>query len=63
IMREPADRPIYIKLKGLDSNKMYIDEDTDEVYSGALLMNAGLAFTRQRNSDGESFKKYFKAVE
>ena len=63
IMREPADRAFYIKLKGLDPNKYYVDEDTDEVYSGALLMNAGLAFTSLRNDDGDSFIKYFKAVE
>ena len=63
IMREPPDRAFYVKLKGLDPDKYYIDEDTDEVYSGALLMNAGLAFTTLSNDDGDSFVKYFKAVE
>ena len=62
VMRKPEDRALFIKLKGLDPDKHYIDEDTDEVYSGALLMNAGLCIIASTD-DGTSFKKYFKAVE
>ena len=62
VMRKPEDRALFIKLKGLDPDKYYIDEDTDEVYSGALLMNAGLCIIASTD-DGTSFKKYFKAVE
>lgn len=39
-------RPNYhsrrIKLKGLDENSMYKNEETNEVYSGGALMNAGM---------------------
>lgn len=62
VMRKPEDRALFIKLKGLDPDKYYIDEDTHEVYSGALLMNAGLCVIASTD-DGASFKKYFKAVE
>ena len=63
VMREHENRAYILKLKGLDPDKYYIDEDTDEVYSGALLMNAGINVTFLDNSDGTSFKKYFKAIE
>lgn len=62
VMRKPEDKALFIKLKGLDPDKYYIDEDTHEVYSGALLMNAGLCIIASTD-DGTSFKKYFKAVE
>ena len=62
VMRKPEDRALFIKLKGLAPDKYYIDEDTHEVYSGALLMNAGLCIIASTD-DGTSFKKYFKAVE
>lgn len=62
VMRKPEDRALFIRLKGLDPDKYYIDEDTHEVYSGALLMNAGLCIIASTD-DGTSFKKYFKAVE
>ena len=59
-----------LRLKGLDEGKMYMDTETGEVYSGALLMNAGINLTpgafgaadRQPNADGGSLIKYFKAV-
>lgn len=59
----PEDSAIFIKLKGLDPDKYYIDDETDEVYSGALLMNAGLCFPNEDISDGASFVRYFKAIE
>ena len=62
VMREYEDMIYVLKLKGLDPDKYYIDEDTGEVYSGALLMNAGVNVTFLENRDGTSFKKYFKAV-
>ena len=62
VMRQPYDDAFLLKLKGLDPEKYYRDEDTGEVYSGALLMNAGLCLTDTDNDDGDSFKKYFKEV-
>ena len=38
------------------------DEETGTVYSGAMLMNAGLNLTRDVYEDGTSVTKHFKAV-
>ncbi|MBQ9849648.1 MAG: alpha-galactosidase [Clostridia bacterium] len=62
VMRESYDDAFCLKLKGLDPEKYYRDEETGEVYSGALLMNAGLCLTWTENRDGASFKKYFTEV-
>ncbi len=62
VMRQPYDDAFTLKLKGLDPDKYYQDEETGEIYSGALLMNAGLCLTWTDNDDGSSFKKYFKEV-
>ena len=59
-----------IKLKGLDENTYYKDEETGEIYSGALLMHAGINLTPNlngtlyidTNEDGASIMKYFTAV-
>ncbi len=66
------ETPYYVlRLKGLDENKMYRDEETGEVYSGALLMKAGLNMVpmagdgqldQQPGTDGSSLKKYFVAI-
>ena len=62
VMRKPEDRPFFLRLKGLDPEKYYVDEETNEVYSRALLMNAGLCLNEFSLDDGTSFKKYFKSV-
>ena len=41
---------------------MQKDEETGIVYSGAMLMNAGLNLTRDVYEDGTSVTKHFKAV-
>lgn len=63
VMRKPETSAFFVRLKGLDENKFYVDDDTDEVYSGALLMNAGMNLSRFNNSDGESFTIYLKEQE
>lgn len=63
VMRRPETQAFFVRLKGLDSEKYYTDEETGEVYSGALLMNAGLNLTSTDCSDGSSFVKYFTANE
>ncbi len=63
VMRRPDTQAFFVRLKGLDPDKYYVDDDNDEVYSGALLMNAGLNFTDSDISDGASFVKYFKVKE
>ena len=41
-----------IRLKGLDENKMYVNEADGEIYSGALLMNAGINLSIGGEIDG-----------
>ena len=54
-MRHPYDDLFFLKLKGLDAEKVYEIEDTGEQYSGAFLMNAGLNLTHKPNGDGSSY--------
>ena len=55
-------RNLFLKLKGLDPKKYYRLEETGEVYSGALLMNAGLSLFSMPNEDGYSKTFSFIAV-
>lgn len=52
-----------LKLKGLDKNKFYKNEEDGEIYSGALLMNVGINITDKINHDGESLMIHFKEVQ
>ena len=50
-----------IRLKGLDENKMYVNEANGEIYSGALLMNAGVNLSVGNDFDGgTNFMVHFK---
>ena len=51
----PYDNLFFLKLKGLDPEKIYEIEDTGETYSGAYLMNAGLNLTHKPAGDGVSY--------
>jgi alpha-galactosidase len=62
VMRKPEDAAFFLRLKGLDSEKYYIDDESGEVYSGALLMNAGICFNDYDNSDGSSLKIYIHSL-
>lgn len=59
--RAPHDF-LLIKMKGLDPEKMYRDETDGEIYSVALLMNAGINLTDGTLSAGRSFIRYFTEV-
>ena len=61
VMRQPESMFYVQRLRGLDPEKLYTDTDTGEVYSGALLMNAGVNLTRAAYLDGESVVKHFIA--
>ncbi len=69
-MRQRRTPFFILKLKGLDPDTLYKDEETGEVYSGALLMNAGINLTpvvseitdRAPGTDGTSLRKHFVAV-
>ena len=55
-------RNFFVRLKGLDPEKSYRLAETGEVFSGALLMNAGLSLFRMPNEDGYSKTFYFEEV-
>ncbi|MBQ6898390.1 MAG: alpha-galactosidase [Clostridia bacterium] len=55
-------RNFFIRLKGLDPDKYYKCLEDGEIYSGALLMNAGIAMYNYPDRDGESFALHFEAV-
>ena len=62
IKNRTPHRFLHIKLKGLCPDKMYRDNDTGEIYSGALLMNAGFNFTAEDLNMGDSIVKYFTEI-
>ena len=45
VMGRPNYHSRRIKLKGLEENSMYKNEETNEIYSGGALMNAGINIT------------------
>ena len=51
----PYDNLFFLKLKGLDPEKIYEVEDSGETYSGAYLMYAGLNLTHKPTGDGISY--------
>ena len=61
-MRRPEIPFFIFKFKGLDPEKYYENDDDGEIYSGAMLMNAGLNLTDRINNTGDSMKIYLKAV-
>ena len=52
----------YIRLKGLDENKKYRNEQTGQVLSGRTLMNAGICI-QEKLRDFDSCVFHFIAVE
>ena len=62
VIREKFCDVRYLRLKGLDKNKLYKNEEDGEIYSGALLMSAGLNITGKADRDGESFMLHFTEV-
>lgn len=66
IMRQPPHNFYIQKLAGLDPDLYYRDEDTGEVYSGALLMHGGVNLSGENwpisRGDGHSLTKRFLAL-
>ncbi|MFQ9473063.1 MAG: GH36 C-terminal domain-containing protein [Oscillospiraceae bacterium] len=63
-MRQP-EHVFHIQyLRGLDPDRLYREEETGEVYSGALLMHAGLNLScvSWESPDGDSLVRHFTAV-
>ena len=54
-IKRPYDEFFMLRLKGLDPEKIYEIEGTEEKHSGAYLMNAGINLTRKPKADGESY--------
>lgn len=50
------------RLRGLDPEKMYKDEESGEIYSGQLLMKAGYNMSLMPKADFGTVVRYFKAV-
>ncbi len=61
-MRREMHAHLIVKLRGLKRDALYRNEQTGEVCSGALLMNAGLEMSRVAAADGESVVWYFTQV-
>ncbi|MBR2410538.1 MAG: alpha-galactosidase [Clostridia bacterium] len=55
-------RNFFIRLRGLDPDKLYKSDTDGEIYSGALLMNAGLSMYHYPTGDGESYAIHFEEV-
>lgn len=53
-MRREFRQHLIVKLHGLDPDAYYRNEETGDVFSGALLMNAGLVLTHTSEKSGES---------
>lgn len=51
-----------LKLKGLDADRYYKCEETGDVFSGALLMNAGVSLYDYPDGDGESYVLHFESI-
>jgi len=60
IMSRPNPSHDWLRLRGLDANAVYRDLDSDERFSGAFLMNAGLYFPIVK-ADFTSFRRRFRA--
>ena len=61
-MRHEEQVLFHLKLQGLDPEKRYQLEGTDEIYSGALLMYAGVDVSERADRDGDSLKLHFTAI-
>ncbi len=59
--REIYSRYYFIKLRGLDPEKMYLSSADGRIYSGALLMNGGVSMVHEF-CDGESVIVHFTEV-
>lgn len=62
-MRSELFAKLIIKMQGLDPKKYYRNEETGEIYSGALLMNAGLVVDPEVNETGRSCVLHFQKCE
>lgn len=59
-IREETHQHLIVKLRGLEPDAYYRNEQTGEVFSGALLMHAGLTLTNSAVHTGESIVMYFE---
>lgn len=61
-LEEHVPEKFILKLKGLDENAYYKDEETGDIYSGAQMMYAGLDLSGKVNKTYGSKKWYFVKV-
>ncbi len=62
-LEERIPENFILKLKGLDENAYYRDEESGKIYSGALLTYAGLNLSNQINYTYGSKKWFFTRIE
>lgn len=60
--REIFTRYYFIKMSGLDATKNYLSSADGKIYSGALLMNAGVNLSLVDYNDGDSLIIHFTEV-
>ena len=60
-MRKEENGMCFVRLKGLDPDRMYACAEDGKTYSGAYLMRAGLNVSEVIRRDGESLTLYFSA--
>ena len=60
-IKSSYDSFFMLRLKGLDPEKIYVEQESGNEYSGAYLMNAGLNLTHISNKDGSSYRYHFIA--
>ncbi len=61
VMHWITRKVLFLKLQGLDEDKLYRDEISGKVYSGALLMHSGLNFSGYYG-DGSSLTVHLKEI-
>ncbi|MBQ7046580.1 MAG: alpha-galactosidase, partial [Oscillospiraceae bacterium] len=61
-MRRPEIPFFIFKFKGLDPDKYYECDYDGKIYSGSILMNAGINLTYRIDGTGDSMKIYLKEV-
>ena len=62
-LEERVPENFILKLKGLDENAYYKEEECGKIYSGALLMQVGLNLSNQINYTYGSKKWFFTKVD
>lgn len=61
-VKRPYNELFILKLRGLSPEKLYKDEASGKIHSGAYLMNAGLNLTQMPHREHDSYIIHLKAI-